>query len=159
MTGQVLAFVRSVSSDRAAVPVPTHASLRQRVSVLVADSLGPSDRGVPRFHIDSLISRRTLSLTWSINNDISNGTVGDGAAADVYGILYNLATHVSLTRVRLNGTYRLDSREQVVMRVAAGQPVLHLLRSVGTDGLDPRTLWPLLQRSYVNPAVAPSTGE
>lgn len=159
VTGQVIGLVQSVSSDRQAAPVPAHGSLRQRVSVLVADSLGPSDRGVRRYRVDSLTRGHDLTLTWSINNDVSNGTVGDGAAADVYGVLYNLATHVALADVRLVGTYPVRGREHVVMRLEAGRHVLYLLRSIGSDGLDPQSLWPLLLRRYVNPALAPTAGE
>lgn len=157
--GQIVAFVGSLNSDRSAAAIPSHAPLRQRVSTIVGDSLGPTDRGVSRYHIDSLTPQRVLTVTWSINNDVSNGTVGDGAAADVYGMLYNLATHASLNEVRLIGTYPLSGREKTVVRLDAGRPILHLLRSVGTDGLDPQSLWPLLRREYVNPALAPSAGE
>lgn len=159
VTGQIIAVVHSLSSDRSAASVPLHGTLRQRVSAILSDSLGPSDRGVPRFQVDSLTGGRALTVTWSINNDVSNGTVGDGAAADVYGMLYNLATHVSLRGVRLIGTYPIHGREQAVMRLGASPYTLHLLRSVGTDGLDPQSLWPLLRRDYVNPALAPSAGE
>lgn len=157
--GQIFAAVHSLGSDQSALSIPAHGSLRQRVSAIVADSLGPSDRGVRRYQIDSLTPGRVLTLTWSINNDVSNGTVGDGAAADVYGVLYNLATHATLTDVRLVGTYPIQGREQTVMRLEAGPKVLHLLHSVGSDGLDPQALWPLLRRDYVNPALAPSAGE
>jgi hypothetical protein len=157
--GQIMGIAQSLSSDRLAASVPAHGSLRQRASVLVADALGPSDRGVRRYQIDSLDQERVLTLTWSINNDVSNGTVGDGAAADVYGVLYDLATHVSLRQVHLIGTYPVNGRERVVMRVDADHHILQLLRSIGSDGLDPQTLWPLLARRYVNPALAPSASE
>ena len=157
--GQLVAVIRGVSGDRSAAAIPRHGPLRQRISAIVADSLGPSDRGVRRYRIDSLSPGRVLTVTWSINNDVSNGTVGDGAAADVYGMLYNLATHVSLKNVHLTGTYPLGGREQTVMRLDANQHILHLLHSVGTEGLDPQSLWPLLRRDHVNPALAPSSGE
>lgn len=112
-----------------------------------------------RYRIDFL-SGGTLTLTWAINNDVSSGTIGDGAQADAYDILHNLATQVSLTEVRLIGTYPVHgARELVVMRLEANQRLLHLLRAVGSDGLDPQSLWPLLRHTYVYPALEPGNTE
>lgn len=157
VTGQIVALVNSASGDRSAVTVPPHASVRVRIAALLSDALGPSDRGVPRYHIESLQPGRSLTVTWAINNDVSNGTVGDGAQTDAYDMVYNLATHVSLRQVTLIGTYPLGGHEAVVMRLRAGTTALHALQSIGSDGLDPQSFWPLLQHIEVNPSVAPAT--
>ncbi len=161
-SGQIIAVVQSVQSDRAAVPIPRHGPLSRRVSAVLADALGPSDRGARRYHIDALTHRSgtRLRVTWAINNDVSAGTVGDGAAADVYNILHDLgAANLPLASVQLIGTYPVGGHETVVMRLQATGHLLHLLSAVGSDGLDPLSTWPLVRHEYVNPAVAPSSTE
>jgi hypothetical protein len=161
-SGQIIAVVQSVQSDHTAVPIPLHGPLRTRISAVLTDALGPSDRGVRRYRVAALTHRNgvRLTVTWAINNDVSGGTVGAGAAADVYDILHDLAAaNIPLKGVRLTGTYPVGGHETVVMRLRANERLLHLLRAVGSDGLDPISLWPLVGRQYVNPAVEPSSNE
>lgn len=161
-SGQIIAVVRSVQSDRSAVPIPQHGPLNRRISAILTDALGPSDRGALRYHIDAVTHRSgaRLRVTWAINNDVSAGTVGNGAAADVYNILHDLgADNIPLASVYLVGTYPIRGHEQVVMRLQASGSLLRLLSAVGSDGLDPSSTWPLVRHEYVNPAVAPSSTE
>lgn len=160
--GQIIAVVQSIQSDRSAVPIPRHGPLTARISAVLADALGPSDRGVRRYRVDALIRRNGTRLTvaWAINNDLSGGTVGDGAATDVYDILHDLAAaNIPLAGVQLIGTYAIGGHETTVMRLQANGRVLRLLRGVGSDGLDPLSTWPLLRHEYVAPAVEPSSTE
>lgn len=160
--GQIMVIVGSAQSSSSAVPIPSHGPLRTRISAVLADALGSSDRGVRRYRLALSRQRRVnrLTVTWAINNDVSTGTVGDGAAADVYNILHDLgAAHIPVATVRLIGTYPLQGRERVVMRLRAGNGLLRLLGAVGSDGLDPQTVWPLVRHDYVNSAVAPSSNE
>lgn len=161
-SGQIIAVVQSVQSDRSAVPIPRHGPLPARISAVLTDALGPSDRGVRRYRITSLSHRNggRLAVAWAINNDVSGGTVGDGAAADVYNILHDLgAANIPLASVNLIGTYPMGGHETVVMRLQANGRLLRLLSAVGSDGLDPLSTWPLVRHEYVNPAVEPSSTE
>lgn len=160
--GQIAALVAAVGTDHSAVPIPSHGPLSRRLSALVTDALGPSDRGVRRFRLAAPHHQRggyAVTLTWALNNDIAEGTVGNGAAADVYNMLHNLAVSgIPIASVHLTGTYPIAGHERVVMRLSAGHKLLALLREVGSDGLDPQSAWPLVNRRYVYPAVQP-TGE
>lgn len=160
--GQIIAVVQSAQSDRSAVPIPRHGPLPVRIAAALTDALGPSDRGVRRFRIAALRHNagNRLTVTWAINNDISGGTVGDGAAADAYDILHDLAAaHIPLATVQLIGTYPIGGHERIAMRLGANRRLLRLLAAVGSDGLDPQSVWPLVRREYVNPSMVPSTTE
>lgn len=171
--GQVLYLVHAAQSGSLSdtQTVPGHGSLRHRLDVALTNALGPSDRAVRRFHISALQSDPrhhsmwAADITWAINNDLSSGTVGNGAASDVYAMVRNVYTaHLPISTLRMNGTYPMRgaagrSRETVVMRLEMRAAVVRTVASAGWDNLDPQTFWPLVDRLYVNPAVQPMSSE
>ncbi|MGH2409649.1 MAG: hypothetical protein ACRDGS_04675, partial [Chloroflexota bacterium] len=64
-------------SSAAAVIPGKPGTLSHRVASVVSQALGSSDRGVARFHIDSLApdpahpGQRILTLTWAVNGDLT----------------------------------------------------------------------------------------
>lgn len=160
--GQLVAVFGAFRSDSGAVPIPSHGSVSRRLDAVLIDALGPSDRGVRRFRLAPPVhhgNSYSVSIIWSLNNDVAEGTVGNGGAADVYNMLHDLAVSgIPISSVRLTGTYPVAGQERVVMQLAAGRKLLALLKSVGSDGLDPQSAWPLVDRMYVYPPVQP-TGE
>lgn len=147
--------------------VPRSGSMRHRLDVTLSRVLGPSDRGRQRFqilHINSLPHSRdtTVVITWAINRDLSGGTVGNGAQAEVYSMLRAIySSHLPIGLVRLDGTYRLRSAgaDQVVMRLSMDRRTARLVKNMGWDTVDPQTLWPLVRRLYVNPYLQPQSAE
>jgi len=158
-----LVFLRGGNSSSASTPPAARSvsgSLSTRVSSVVAQALGPSDRRVTRFHIDSLSpdtanpGKRVLSLTWAINGDLTMGSVSAGAQVETFLLLHNLYTsHLPLSDVRLTGTFGDHDRAGRAIEV----PVLKLELSARTasaldwTALDDTTLWPLIHRLYIRP--------
>jgi hypothetical protein len=143
-------------------------TLTHRLDSILGNVLGPSDRGVRRFTIVRISpvagSRglKAVTISWAINNDISAGSVGNGAEADVYAVLRGIYTAgLPIALVRLDGTYPTarKTRETTVMRLAMSRKVAKTIANVGWDNMDPQTLWPLVVREYVAPAFQPLSGE
>lgn len=169
LIGQGLFLVQSVRSGTWTtqhVAVARTGTLKHRIDVTLAGALGGSDRGVPRFVVtqirrDGAGSRlRVVRMRWSINNDLSAGTVGNGGQADVYAILRDLYTaRLPLARVDLTGTYPMPSgghmRETVVMRLGISRSTASVVTKAGWDTFDPQTFWPLVTRYYVDPQLQP----
>jgi len=135
-------------------------TLDQRVATVVSQALGPSDRRVARFHIDSLSAdpahpgQRILSLTWAVNGDLTMGSVSAGAQVETFLVLHSLYTsHLPLSDVRLTGTFGNHDRAGHAIEV----PVLKLELAARTipvldwSSLDDTTLWLLIHRIYVRP--------
>ncbi|MGH2444176.1 MAG: hypothetical protein ACRDFX_13555, partial [Chloroflexota bacterium] len=151
------------------VPVPRHGTLRHRLSVVLSAALGSSDRGVRRFTVTSIVpdpsngSLRRIGITWSINNDVGAGTIGNGAAIDVYAMLRNLySSHLSVGSVRLIGTYPMRSgsrrHEATVMRLGMNHKTATVIAGNGWSTLDASAVWPLVNRYYVSSDFQPQTG-
>jgi hypothetical protein len=45
------------------------------------------------------------------------------------------------------------------MRLSMNRRIANLIGNVGWDNFDPQTLWPLVQRLYINPNLQPQTAE
>ncbi|HEY8284598.1 MAG TPA: hypothetical protein VIJ28_09445 [Chloroflexota bacterium] len=131
-----------------------------QVATVVNQALGPSDRGVNRFHIDSLAAdpahrgKRVLTLTWAVNGDLTMGSVSAGAQVETFLLLRSLYTsHLPLSDVRITGTFGNHDRAGRAVEV----PVLRLELAARTipaevwSSLDDTTLWPLIHRLYVRP--------
>lgn len=135
-------------------------TLLGQVSALVAQTLGPSDRGVRRFWVTSIARApgqpglSAVSLTWAVNGDLSIGSVSAGAQLELYLVLRTLySAHLPIGAVTMTGTFG--------QRTAAGQsvevPVLRvgldrsIARLINWDAVDATTLWPLLRRPMVRP--------
>lgn len=154
------------ASDSSAL-VPTHGTLTHRVQVALGAALGGSDRGVRRFEVvrvapSGLKSKlSTVTVRWAINDDISAGTVGNGAQDDVYAAFRDIfSAGLPLASVHLDGTYPVSkshgsTRETVVIRVAMSRPTATTIAKIGWENLDPQTAWPLVDRLYVNPQFEP----
>jgi len=151
------------------IPGP-HAPLAARLNAILALSFDPSDRGVRRYRLSSVRrdphSRQyRVTIIWSINNDVGAGTIGDGAAQDAYSVFRNVfSRNLPVSQVRLEGTYPStgtsgSQREQMVMRLSMDSRVARTVNSAGWDTVDPQTLWPLIDRSYVAPAFQPMSTE
>jgi len=149
----------SAAATTAAIPGKP-GTLFYRVATVVNQALGPSDRGVTRFHIDSLAldpahpGQRILSLTWAVNGDLTMGSVSAGAQVETFLVLHKLYTsHLPLSDVRLTGTF--GNRDRVGHTVEV--PVLKLELAARTipvldwSSLDDTTLWPLIHRIYIRP--------
>jgi len=175
--GQLLFLIRIVTDvgnegfGAPAVAVPRTGTLAHRIDVVLTSSLGPSDRGVRRYHLAGVQRdprhphQLILSITWSINNDLSEGTVGNGAASDVYLMLRNLySSRLPIATIRLRGTYPVPaghgrSRETTVMRLDLDRQVATLINRAGWDSLDAQALWPLVNRRYVAPDFQPQANQ
>src|SRR5581483_4200337 len=56
LIGQGMALVNAYRSGAtASIPIPHSGTLRHRMTVALSAALGPSDRGVRRFRIDSIV--------------------------------------------------------------------------------------------------------
>lgn len=154
------------ASDSSAL-VPAHGTLAHRLHVALGSALGSSDRGVRRFEVvrvspsGSQSKLSTATVRWAINDDISTGTVGNGAQADVYAVFRDVFTAgLPLASVRLDGTYPLSdghgvARETVVMRVSMSRSTATSIGKIGWENLDPQSAWPLVDRLYVNSQFEP----
>lgn len=171
LVGQGMFLVRALGSERLdyGSSIPTHGPLMQRMNDILAAALGPSDRSVRRFWITSISaesghpSLRTVRITWAINNDLTAGSIGNGAQQDVYTVLRDLYTaSLPLGRVWLTGTFpiRMGGRtqESVVMRLSMDRATADTIGRVGWDTMDPQTVWPLVTRNFVAPELRPITG-
>ncbi len=176
LTGQVMFVVGAFQSGGmangggASPPLPTSGTLTHRLNVILAEVLGSSDRGVARFrilHVQSVPGSnvKSISLTWAINNDLSGGTIGNGAQMDVYAILRGIySTYLPITQVHMDGTYPLPgsdgrARERVGMRLSMDRRVATMIGKVGWDSLDAQSVWPLVHREFVDPNLQPQTSE
>src|SRR5579875_3644383 len=154
--GQGIALYRAAESGATApLPIPRTGSLQHRMSVALRSALGPSDRHVARFHIDSIRTapgtsgRKIVTVTWAINNDLTWGTLGNGAQVDAYIILRALYdSGFPVARVNLTGTYTTHTHhESVVMRLAMPRRVDRLLKQAGGwNEYDAGSVWPLIHR-------------
>jgi hypothetical protein len=173
VVGQILFLMRSVGSGTwttAHVAVSNTGTLKHRIDVTLAGALGNSDRRAVRFKVTrirraSIGSRLSdVNVQWSINNDLSAGTVGNGAQADAYAILRDLYTaHLPISKVFLIGTYPMPShgrmRETTVMKLGISRSTASMAANAGWDTFDPQTFWPLVTRNYVNAQLQPLSPE
>ncbi|MGH2447758.1 MAG: hypothetical protein ACRDFS_04040 [Chloroflexota bacterium] len=173
LIGQGIFMVTLIKNENAAPPhVTTHGSaLARRIETDLATALGSSDRGVRRFRLVSLGAAKSghrlheAVIRWSINNDMAEGTLGNGAQLDAYSafrVLYS--SGLPLANVRLIGTYPVpDSRgqrsETVVMRLSLSHRMAHTLTVDGWDNLDASAVWPLINRQYVARQFQPQSQE
>jgi hypothetical protein len=133
----------------------------------LTNALGSSDRRVRRFRILRLTLApgmpryRNITVRWAINNDLSGGTLGNGAQADVYLMLSDLYTSgVRLNRVDLQGTYpETGTSERTVMRVWMDRRTASYLTKNGWGTVDAVIVWPLVHRDYVSSSFQPSPAE
>lgn len=166
--GQIMFLVRAGSGAFGLSPVVSlHGTPVQRLNQVAAQALGPSDRAVRRY---SLAARRdatgryVVNVRWAINDDLSQGTVGNGAVLDVYNLLRGLyGAGVPIQVIRLTGTFPAShgatARESVVLRLSMNRSEAALVARTGWDVLDPQTVWPLVERHYVNPAFQPISSD
>jgi hypothetical protein len=175
LVGQVIFLVSAARSGLSlagdAPSLPQTGSLPHRLAPILSAVLGPSDRGIRRFRITGAYpgsSNRRLevvSITWAINNDLSAGTVGNGAQVDVYAMLRAIySSHLPIGLVKLTGTYPIPDRrgrphETVVMRLAMDRSAANAVEETGWDNLDAQGLWPLVRRLYVHPDLQPVAAE
>ena len=174
LTGQIIFLVNAARSGAmmgAGTDVPRGGTFRHRVAAVLNNALGPNDRGVHRFQLKVVFpatGNRTLSaieVQWAINNDLSAGTIGNAAEADVYLMLRDLYTSgLPIAAVQLTGTYPIRTaagrtRETAVMRLAMSRSIAMTIARTGWDNLDAQEVWPLVERSYVNPQFQPLSPE
>lgn len=151
--------------------VPLRGSVTHRLHIAVAGALGSSDRGAPRFRFTHIRPDRSnhrlvdAELVWAINNDLSAGTIGNEARAEVYAVIRNVFTaSLPVASLSLRGTFPVSSpggrtHEAVVMKVSIARSVAIAVNHVGWDGMEPATLWPMLHRAYVDPRFTPLAPE
>lgn len=177
LLGQLLFLIRIITAVGAdgfgapAISVPRSGTLAHKIDVILTSSLGPSDRGVQRYHLAGVHRdphhphQVILTVIWSINNDLAEGTVGNGAASDVYLMLRNLySSRLPIVAIRLSGTYPVSdlhgrSRETTVMRLDMDRQVGMLINREGWDSLDAQAVWPLVNRRYVAPDFQPQANQ
>lgn len=159
--GEQIVFVRSsLPWGQVRAVQPRQGMGQADVAALVADALGPSDRGVTRLR---LVGRQTdprhrgmysLNLTWAINGDLSLGSVSAGAELDVYLVLRALYTaHLPLGAVRMTGTFGELERsghhvETPVMIVGMDAATARL---IDWQDMDAAMVWPLVHRYMMQP--------
>lgn len=161
IAGEQLVFLRdSAGSAPLHAGRPQHVTTTTRLAALVSDALGPSDRGVTRFRLTGWQADprhhglRILNLTWSINGNLSLGSVSSGAEADVYLVLRALYTaRLPLSAVRMTGTFGTRDRH--------GQAVETPVMVVGMDAstaalidwqdIDASSVWPLVHQYMLRP--------
>jgi len=161
LAGEQVVFAALNGSGRVPRQISMPHTFRGKINLALHDALGSSDRGVRRFRIVSLKKSANgyrLTVRWAINNDLSSGTVGNGAQADAYLAFSDLfALHIAFDRVDLVGTYP-DSKhggETPVMRLWIDRSTARVISSYGWSTLDPETVWPLIHRAYVAPDFQP----
>lgn len=177
LLGQLIFLVGAIrnggllSPSGAAVEVPRTGTLTQRLNAILGQVLGPSDRGVARFRLLRVApdpnrpSLHAIDVRWALNNDLSAGTLGNGAQVDVYAIARAVfASHLHVGLLTLEGTYPLSAagskmHETVVMRLSVDQSVAATVARAGWGSLGPTSLWPLLRRTYINPDFQPVSTE
>jgi hypothetical protein len=167
LVGQGLFVAEAIRGGTAAsAPPRTTGPASHRLEVALLRALGPSDRGVPRLRLRIVPLPRhrgeRVDIEWAINSDLAGGTVGNGAAAEVYTMLRIIySSHLPVSAVNLTGTYPVGARgrDSVVMRLAMGRKTASLVGSIGWDNVDPLTLWPLVERDYVAPSLQPQSGD
>jgi hypothetical protein len=133
----------------------------------LTNALGSSDRGVRRFRIMRLTPdprmprHRDITVRWAVNNDLSGGTLGNGAQADVYLMLSNLyRSGIPLNRIDLLGTYpETGAAERTIMRVWMDWRTASYLTKNGWGTVDAQIVWPLVHRDYVSPNFQPAPAE
>lgn len=161
LAGEQVVFAALNSSGSPGRHVARPTTVRGKIDLALHDALGSSDRGVRRFRILSLhkgANGYRLTIRWAINDDLSAGTVGDGAQTDVYLVFSDLfAFHIPFDRVNLVGTYPVshEAGETPVMRLWIDRKVASVISSYGWNTLDPETVWPLIHRAYVAPDFQP----
>jgi len=161
LAGEQLLFLKgSASSVRPHQGMAAHLSDARRVSLLIADALGPGDRGVTRVQLVGARAdpvhkgARIVTLTWAINGDLSLGSVSSAAQLDVYLVLQNLYTaHLPISDVRMTGTFgERDShghdREVPVMTVGMDAATA---RVIDWQNMDATTVWPLVHHYMIRP--------
>ncbi|MDQ2827465.1 MAG: hypothetical protein M3Y74_00220 [Chloroflexota bacterium] len=161
LAGEQLLFLKgSASSVRPHHGTAAHLPDTQRISMLVADALGASDRGVKRVQLVGARAdpthkgARIVTLTWAINGDLSLGSVSSGAQLDVYLILQNLYTaHLPISDIRMTGTFgergsHGHDREVPVMIVGMDAAVA---RVIDWQNMDATTVWPLVHHYMIRP--------
>lgn len=161
------AFTSSVSPSM----VPITGDITHRLQVAFAGALGPSDRGVRRFsvtHVRVDTSNQRLTdavVVWAINDDLSEGTIGNEGQAEAYAMVRNVFTaSLPVASLSLQGTFAVSGadgrkREKVVMKLSIDRSVAAAIQRVGWDGVEPGMLWPMLRRSYVDPTFEPLAPE
>ena len=163
-----IADITSAHHAAAHAKITQPRTLRGKLHLALFQALGSSDRGVRRFRVVSISSGRTaagfktVTVRWSINNDLSAGTLGDAAEADVYLILgHTFSLHQPIGRVNLVGTYPMKSHggEQPVVRVWMNRQTASVIGQNGWGTVDAQTVWPLVNRVYVNSNFEPVDGE
>ncbi|GAC1442806.1 MAG: hypothetical protein NVSMB52_00450 [Chloroflexota bacterium] len=172
LIGQIVFLVRGATSGNlitagSTQSIPRTGTLSHRLDSVLTNALGAGDRGVQRFHVvrvTPLIGATHMSnvtVTWAINNNISAGTLGNGAQSDAYAVLRDIYTSgLHIGAVSLSGTYPMSgtrgrTRESVVMRLAMSRSRAEMVRKIGWDSFDAQTLWPLVDRLYIHPQFQP----
>ncbi len=171
LAGQAMFLFESFQATQGTGPSTIHGhTFAARLDEMLRSALGPSDRNVRRFHVTAIQpdptqkGRKRVIVTWSINNDILSGTIGNGAQFDAYAVFRAVYTSgLPVSRLTLIGTYpmRAGTRvgESVVMRLAMDRQTARTIAKVGWDSLDAQSVWPLIERRYVAPELAPSSTE
>ncbi len=161
---QALFALNSTASAGTHSKPPT--TLRGKVHAALVNALGPSDRGVRRFQLlsiqtDSANRGKVVTVRWSINNDLSTGSIPNGAQADAYLIFADLfQVRAPIRRVNLIGTYpHGTSHDTPVMRLWLDRKTAYQVGSYGWGTIDAQTLWPLIHRTYIAPDFEPTPTE
>lgn len=142
-------------------------TVKGKLDLALKQALGKSDRGVRRFRvsvkrISAAPTALVVTVHWSINADVSTGSVGNGAEADAYlifGHVYSL--NLPIKRVNLVGTFPVGHpvQDRPVMKLWLGRNTAKVVGRDGWGTLDAETLWPLIHRSYVSPDFQPISTE
>jgi hypothetical protein len=175
VAGQIIFFVGAVKDSGPALVTGNtpalHGSVPQKLRTILAVSLGPSHRGADRFKITKIQSDTTnprlkvVDIRWSIGNDLSAGSVGNGAQIDVLAMLQGIFTaRLPIEMVRLDGTYPVrnhvgQSVETTVMKLSMDRHTANLISRSGWGNMDPQTLWPLVDRRFVANDFQPIASE
>lgn len=157
---QLIFLGNNTPAGRTGAQTAQHLTGPRKIDALLAEALGPSDRGVTRFHLagmDADPAQRgayTLNLMWAINGDLSLGSVSAGAQLDVYLVLRKLYTaRLPLRAVRMTGTFGQRGKhghnvEVPVMIVGMDAATARL---IDWQNMDASTVWPLVHQYMMRP--------
>jgi hypothetical protein len=138
---------------------------------LLASALGSSDRGAQRFQVVSLRHDRDqpsgvdVTIRWAINDDLTFGSIGNGAETDAFLVFRALYTsNLPIANVVVIGTYPRPAghgrtKEQTVMILTVDRAMARTVSTAGWDELGPQVVWPMMRRRYVASGFEPLQGE
>ena len=151
----VMLFIGAASlPESTSPPAPPRVASQQEVRRAIESELGSSNRDRRRLPI--FAARDTVTVTWSINDNLTTGMTSYGAREDVYEILKVLAeSGLQYERVILRGTFSLvdqfgNSREGTVVQAHYTRDIID---QINWDGFRSDNVYNIAESAQINPEL------